>query len=108
MDVTGVEIRWACLSARKETLVTFTLRDHQTDQPHGHNPDGAIRSSEGFQKMIVIQCITAKFAQIMTRRFTGEDLAEECFPLGCCLQHYADTGTSKKQVTSEEAKVSQS
>ena len=59
------------------------------DQPHGHNPDGAIRSSKGFQRTIVIQCITANFAQIMTWRFTGEDLAEECFPSGCCLQHYA-------------------
>ena len=91
MDVTGVEISWACLSARKETLETFKLRDYQTDQPHRHNPDGAIRSLEGFQQMIVIQCITANFAQIMTWRFTGEDLAEECFPSGCCLQHYADT-----------------
>ena len=27
--------------------------------------------------MIVIQCITDNFAQIMTWRFTGEDLAEE-------------------------------
>ena len=44
----------------------------------------------------------------MTWKFTGEDLAEECFPSGCCLKDYADTGTSKMQVTSEEAKVSQS
>ena len=47
--------------------------------------------------MIVIQCITANFIQIMTWKFTGEDLAEECFPSGCCLQHYTDTGTSKMQ-----------
>ena len=74
------------------------------DQPHGHNPDGAIRSSKGFQRTIVIQCITANFAQIMTWRFTGEDLAEECFPSGCCLQHYANTDTSKVQVTSDSVR----
>ena len=108
MDVTGVEISWACLSARKETLETFKLRDYQRDQPQGQNPDGAIRSSDGLQQMIVIQCTTANFTQIMTWKFTGEDLAEECFPSGCCLQDYADTGTSKMQVTSEEAKFSQS
>ena len=56
--------------------------------------------------MIVIQCTTADFTQIMAWKFTGEDLAEECFPSGCCLKDYADTGTSKMQVTSEEAKVS--
>ena len=28
---------------------TFKLRDYQRDQPQGHNPEGAIRSSEGFQ-----------------------------------------------------------
>ena len=50
--------------------------------------------------MIVIQCTTANFTQIMTWKFTGEDLAEECFPSGCCLQDYADAGTSKMQVTS--------
>ena len=44
----------------------------------------------------------------MTWTFTEEDLAEECFPSGCCLQHYANTGTSKMQVTSEEAKGAQS
>ena len=82
MGVTGVEISWACLSARKETLETFKFRDYQTAlQPHGHDLDGAIRSSGGFQQMIVILCITAKFAQIMTWRFTGEDLAEECYHL---------------------------
>ena len=58
--------------------------------------------------MIVIQCITANFAQIMTWRFTGEDLAEESFPSGCCLQHYANTDTSKMQLTSEEEKGAQS
>ena len=58
--------------------------------------------------MIVIQCITANFAQIMTWRFTGEDLAEENFPSGCCLQHYANTDTSKMQLTIEEAKGAQS
>ena len=31
--------------------------------------------------MIVIKCITANFAQIMTWRFTGEDLAAESFPM---------------------------
>ena len=65
MDVTGVEISWACLSARKETLETFKLRDYQRDQPQGQNPDGAIRSSDGLQQMIVIQCTTANFTQIM-------------------------------------------
>ena len=108
MDVTGVEICWACLSARKETLETFKLRDYQRDQPQGQNPDGAIRSSDGLQQMIVIQCTTANFTQIMTWKFTGEDLAEECFPSGCCLQHYANTDTSKMQVTSEGAKGAQS
>ena len=39
MDVTGVKISWACLSARKETLETFKLRDYQRDQPQGQNPD---------------------------------------------------------------------
>ena len=87
------------MSARKEILETFKLRDYQSDQPYEHNPDGAIRSLEGFQQMIVIQCITANFAQIMTWRFTGEDLAEECFPSGCCLQHYANKDISKMQVT---------
>ena len=63
--------------------------------------------------MIVIQCITANFAQIMTWIFTGEDLAEESFPSGCCLhtpalQHYANTDTSKMQLTVEEAKGAQS
>ena len=110
MDVTGVEISWAFLSARKETLETFKLRDYQTDQPQGHNPDGAIRSSEAFQQMIVIPCITANIAQTMTWRFTGEDLAEECFQPSCRLQHwhYANTDTNKMQVTSEEAKEAQS
>ena len=60
----------------KGTLETFKLRDYQTDQPHWHNPDRAIKSLEGFQQMIVIQCITANIAQIMTWRFTREDLAE--------------------------------
>ena len=77
-------------------------------QPHGHNADGAIRFSEGFQQMIAIQCITANFAQIMISRFPSEDLAEECFQSGCCLQHYANTDTSKMQVTSEGAKGAQS
>ena len=60
--------------------------------------------------MTVIQCITANFARIMTWRFSGEDSAEECFPLGChCgLQHYANTDTSKMQVTIEEAQGAQS
>ena len=49
MDVTGIKICWACLSARKETLETFKLRDCQRDQSQGHNPDWAIRFSEGFQ-----------------------------------------------------------
>ena len=49
MDVTAIEISWGCLSARKGTLETFKLRDYQRDQPQGHNPDGAIRSLEGFQ-----------------------------------------------------------
>ena len=44
----------------------------------------------------------------MTWRFTGEDLAEECFPSGCCLQHYSNTDSSKIQVTFEEAKGAQS
>ena len=44
----------------------------------------------------------------MTWRFTGEDLAEECFPCGCCLQHNANTDTIKMQVTIEEAKGAQS
>ena len=57
--------------------------------------------------MIVIQCITANFAQIMTWRFTGEDLAEESFPSGCCLQHYANTDTRTMKVIIEEAKVAQ-
>ena len=55
-----------------------------------------------------MQCITANIAQIMTWRFTGEDLAEEPFPSSCCLQHYANTSTSKMQLTSEEAKGAQS
>ena len=49
MDVTGVKICWACLLAGKETLETFKLRDYQRDQPQGHNPNQAIRFSEGFQ-----------------------------------------------------------
>ena len=53
--------------------------------------------------MIVIQCITANFAQIMTWRFTGEDLAEENFPSGCCPQHCANTDTSKMQLTTESS-----
>ena len=77
---------------------TFKLRDYQRGEPQGPNPEGAIRSSKGFlsrrRQMIVIHCITANFAQIMTWRFTEEDLAEESFPFGCCLQHYANTGTS--------------
>ena len=31
----------------------------------------------------------------MTLRLTGEDLAEESFPSGCCLQHYANTDTAR-------------
>ena len=54
-----------------------------------------------------MQCITANVAHIMTKRFTGEDLAEECFPSGCFLQHYANTDTSKMQVTIEEAQGAQ-
>ena len=49
LDVTGVEVCWACLSAIKDTLETFKLRDYQRNHPQGHNSDGAIRSSEGFQ-----------------------------------------------------------
>ena len=49
LDVTGVEINWACLSARKETLETIKLRDYQRDQPQGHKPDEVIRSLGGFQ-----------------------------------------------------------
>ena len=37
-----------------------------------------------------------------------EDSAEECFPACCCLWHYANTATSKMQVTIEEAKGAQS
>ena len=58
--------------------------------------------------MIVIQSITANFTQKMTWRFTREDLPEESFPSGCCLQHYANTDLSKMQFTIEEAKGAQS
>ena len=44
----------------------------------------------------------------MTWKFTAEDLAEKCFPSACSLQDYAYTGTTKMQVTSEEAKGAQS
>ena len=54
------------------------------------------------------QMIVANVAQIMTWRFTGEDLAEKCFPSGCCLQHYTNTDTSKMQIIIEEAKGAQS
>ena len=91
-----------------ETLESFKSRDYQRDQPQGQNPDGAIRSSEGLQQMIVIQCTTANFTQIMTWKFTREDLAKGCFPAGCCLQDFASTGTLKMQVTNEEAKGAQS
>ena len=37
-----------------------------------------------------------------------EDSAEECFPASCCLQHYANTDTSKMQLNSEEAQEAQS
>ena len=56
--------------------------------------------------IVLIHCIKANFTQIMTLRFTGEDLGEECFPSG--LQHFANIGTCKMQVTSEEAKGAQS
>ena len=49
IDVTGIEVCWACLSAIQEPLEIFKLRDYQRDQPQGHNPAGALRSSEGFQ-----------------------------------------------------------
>ena len=61
-----------------------------------------------FRKLSADDSNTKHNTQIMTWRFTGKDLAEECFPSSCCLQHYADTGTSKMQVTSEEAKGAQS
>ena len=48
MDVTGIEICCAWLSAIKETLETFKLRDYQRDQPQGQHPNWAIRSIEGF------------------------------------------------------------
>ena len=44
----------------------------------------------------------------MTWKFTGDDLPKECFPAGCGLQDYAETDTSKMQVTGEEAKGAQS
>ena len=53
--------------------------------------------------MIVIQCQNNDMEISL-----GEDLAEESFPSGCCLQHYANTDTSKMQLTIEEAKGAQS
>ena len=44
----------------------------------------------------------------MTWGFTVEDLAEECFPSGCCLQHCANAHTSEMQQTIDEAKGAQS
>ena len=44
----------------------------------------------------------------MTWGFTEENLAEECFPSGCYLQQYANTDTSKMQITIEEAQGAQS
>ena len=56
---------------------------------------------------MIVQCITANFAQTMTWRFTGEDLAEERLRK-LPMQHSANTGTSKMQLTIEEAKGAQS
>ena len=44
MDVTVVEISWACLSASNLQVERLSRA-----QPHWHNPEGAIRSSKGFQ-----------------------------------------------------------
>ena len=94
--------------------VAFKLRDYpelnlkDIIQKEQLGTTVVLRLSSRRRQMIVIQCITVNFAQIMTWIFTGEDLAEECFPSGCCLQHYANTDTSKMQLTIEEAKGAQS
>ena len=43
MDITGIVICWACLSAMKETLEPFKLRDYQRDQQKGQYPEGALQ-----------------------------------------------------------------
>ena len=47
--VTGVEFCWACLSSIKETLENFKLRGYQRNQSQRQYPEGANRSSQGFQ-----------------------------------------------------------
>ena len=96
MDFTVVEISSACLQQ-----VTFKLRDYQELNIKDRIQKEQLRLPKAFKQekagpeAIVIQCITANFAQIMTRRFTGEDLGGQSFLSGCCLQHYASTDTSK-------------
>ena len=113
MHITSVKICSACLSAIKETLENFKLRDYQRD-PQGwrtiSRQSNQIfrRFSSRRRQMLGIQCITANVAWIRTCRFTGEDSSEECFPAGWCLQHYTNTDTSKMQVTIEEAQGAQS
>ena len=53
--------------------------------------------------MRAMQRVAANVAKItwMMWRFNGEDSAEECFPLCCWLQHYANTDTSKMLFTIE-------
>ena len=46
MDLTVVKISWACLSASNSDLQVERL---SRAQPQGQNPEGAIRSSKGFQ-----------------------------------------------------------
>ena len=118
MDVTRVQICWACLSAIKATLETFKLRDYQRDQPQGHYTDGAIRSEDlqkAFKQEKADDSDTMHNSKHSPKNdmeiywgFSGEDSAEEYFA-GCCrLQLYANTATTKTQITIEEAKGAQS
>ena len=89
MDVTGIKICWACLSAIKETLETFSW-----ETVKGISRKDNIQTEQIFRRrasrrrqMMVKQCITANVTQIITWWFTGEDSAdsEEC-PPSCWLQ----------------------
>ena len=78
MDVTGVYICWACLSAIKETFETFKLRDYQRDQPQGHYSGRQVdlqrafkqEKADGSNSMHNSKCRPNNDVEIRWRRFS--------------------------------------
>ena len=111
-DVEGlVSTWWTSLSSRSAGPAcqqeTFKLRDYQEPNLKDTIQKEQLGLQKAFKQEKADDSNTVHnsyFAQLMTWRFTGEDLAEESFSSGCCLQHYANSNTSKMQLTIEEAK----